>query len=49
MSNREGGRDTVHNIGMDPQLQIMERFGELMSAACSGNLRFPMAVDGRDI
>ena len=49
MSGRGGGRDLVHNIGVEPQLQIMERLGETMSAARSENLRCPMKAYVREI
>ena len=39
----------VFNNGVDPQLRIMERLGDMTAAACSENLRIPLAVDGRDI
>ena len=48
-SGRGGGRDAVFNNGVDPQLRIMERLGEMTAAAHSKNLRCPLAADGREI
>ena len=44
-----GGKNLVHNIGVNPQLQVMERFGEIISAARSEKLFSPMTEDGMDI
>ena len=49
MSNGGGGRYLVHNIGVDPQLRLIERIGELISAAHSEKLCCPMVADGREI
>ena len=49
MSGGGGGWDSVHNIGVDPQLRIMEKFGDITAAAHSENLRFPLVADGREI
>ena len=46
-SGAGGGRDTVFNNGVDPQLLIMERLGDMTAAADSENLRCPLAADGR--
>ena len=35
IGNRGGERDTIYNIGVDPQLLIMERFGVLLMMARS--------------
>ena len=42
-----GGRDTIQNIGVDLQLQVMEIFRQLMTGAHFENLLCPMAVDDR--
>ena len=42
-----GGRDAVFNHRVDPQLQIMERLGDMKTAARSENLCTPLAADGR--
>ena len=44
-----GGRDTIFNYGIDPQLWIMERLGDMTGAARSENLRIPLEADGREI
>ena len=49
MSGGGGGWDSVHNIGVDPQLRIMEKLGEITAAARSDNIRFPLVEYGRDI
>ena len=49
MSCGGGGRDSVHNIGVEPQLWIMERLGEMTSAVRSDNLRCFMEADGGEI
>ena len=49
IGRRVGGRDTIHNIGVDPQLQVMERFGDLMMAARSENIRCLISGDGKEI
>ena len=46
-SGRGGGRNTVLNHGVDPQLWIMKRLGDMTAAASSENLRIPLAADGR--
>ena len=38
----------IHNIVVYPQLQVMETFGELMTAALSEKLHCPMAANGRE-
>ena len=35
MIGGRGGRESVHNTGLDPQLQIMERLGEITSSTHS--------------
>ena len=42
-----GGREMVQNIVVDPQLLIMVIFGDLVTSACSYNLRCPTALYGR--
>ena len=42
MGSEGGGRDLVQKIRVEPQLQIMERLGYIMSAASSKNLGFPL-------
>ena len=42
-----GGRDTIQDIRVDPQMQVIEIFRELMTLVPLENLHFPMAVDGR--
>ena len=37
MSGGGGGWDSVHNIGVDPQLRIMEKLGDIMAAAHSNS------------
>ena len=49
MIGRGGGRETVQNIGVGPQLQVMERFGELMSAERLENLCYPKTAYVRKI
>ena len=44
-----GGRYTVFNHGVDPQMRIMERLGYMMGAARLENLRIPLAADGGEI
>ena len=44
-----GGRDAVFNHGVEMQLGIMERLGDMTGAARSENLRIPLATDGREI
>ena len=45
-----GGRcNTIFNHGIDLQLQIMERLGDMTGASRSEKLRIPLAEDGRDI
>ena len=44
-----GGRDAVFNHGVDLQLRIMERLGDMTGVARSENLRTPLAADGREI
>ena len=48
-SGRRGGRDAVFNHGIDPQMRIMERLGDMTGAARSENLLIPLAADGREI
>ena len=43
------GIDPVQNSGVDPQLRVMNIFGDFLTAACQDNLRFPLEEDGRDI
>ena len=49
MSDRGGGEDSVHNIRVYPKLRVMEKLGEITSAANSENLCCPLVADGRDI
>ena len=44
-----GGRDAIFNHGIDLQLRIMERLGDMTGMALSENLRIPLAADGREI
>ena len=44
-----GGQDSIHNIGVDPQLWIMEKLGDITAAARSEKLIFPFSEDGMDI
>ena len=44
-----GGRDALFDHGVDPQLRIMERIGDMTGAARSENIRIPLAEDGREI
>ena len=44
-----GGRDSVFNHGLDPQVRIMERLGDMTAAARSENLHIPLTADGREI
>ena len=44
-----GRRDAIFNHGIKPQLQIMDRLGDMTGAAFSENLRIPLAADGREI
>ena len=44
-----GGRDTIFNHGIDPQLRIMERLGEMTGAAHLEKLLTPLAADCREI
>ena len=48
-SSGGGGCDTVFKHKINPQLQIMERLGDMTVAACSENLRIPLAADVREI
>ena len=48
-SGEGGGRNAIFNHGIDPQLRIMERLGDMKGAVRSKNLRIPLAADGRDI
>ena len=43
------GFDKIFNHGIDPQLRIMERMGDMIGAEHSKNLRIPLAGDGREI
>ena len=43
------GRDTVQNSRVDPQLQVIERFGELITAYCQENLCCHLEEDSREI
>ena len=49
MSDEGGGRDLEHKIEVDPQLQFMDKLGEMMSASRSKKLCCPMAADVREI
>ena len=42
-----GGREAVFNHGVDPQMRIMDRLGDMTGAARSENLHIPLATDGR--
>ena len=42
-SGRGGGRDAIVNHGIDPQLRIMEKLGDMTGAARSKNLHIPLA------
>ena len=44
-----GVRDAVFNHGVDSQLRIMERLGDMTGAARLENLRIPLLADGREI
>ena len=44
-----GGRNAIFNHGIDLQLRIMERLGNMTGAACLENLRIPLAADVREI
>ena len=46
---REDRRDAIFNHGIDPQMRIMERLGDMTVVARSENLLIPLAVDGREI
>ena len=46
---RGGGRDAVFNHGVDPQLRIMERLGDMTGETRLEKLCIPLAADGRDI
>ena len=48
-SGRGGGRYTVFNHGVDPQMRIMEKLGYMTGAARLENLRIPLAADGGEI
>ena len=48
-SCRGCGKYAVFNHGVDPQLRIMERLGDMRAAALLENLRFSLAADDRDI
>ena len=37
MSGGGGGQESIHNIGVDPQLRIMEKLGDIMAAAHSNS------------
>ena len=39
----------MFNHGIDPQMRIMERLGDMTGAARSENLLIPLAADGREI
>ena len=49
LSGVGGGRDAFFNKGVDPQLQIMEILGEMMTAARSEILSTPLAAYGGEI
>ena len=49
LSGGGGGCDAIFNHGIDPQLRIMERLGDMTGAARSENLRITLAVDVREI
>ena len=42
-----GGRNTIFNHGIDLQLRIMERLGDMTRGTRSENFRIPLAADGR--
>ena len=44
-----GGIDTVFNHGVDLQLRIMERLGDMTGAVLLEKIRIPLAADGREI
>ena len=44
-----GGCGAIFNHRIDPQLQIMDRMGDMTVVARSENLRIPLAADGREI
>ena len=44
-----GGRDAIFNHGINPQLRIMERLGDMKGTARSENLHTPLAKDVREI
>ena len=44
-----GGCDAIFNHGIDLQLRIMERIGDMTGEARSENLCIPLAEDGREI
>ena len=48
-SGRGGGRNAIFNHGIDPQLRIMERLGDMTGEALLENLRIFLAADGREI
>ena len=48
-SGRGGGRYAVFNHGLDLQLRIMERLGDMTATARSENLCIPLEADGREI
>ena len=47
ISGGGGGQDSLHNIRVDTQLQVIDKLGEIPAATRSENLRFPLATDGR--
>ena len=49
LSGGVGGQDSIHNIGVDPQLRIMEKLGDITAAARSEKLLFPLCEDGMEI
>ena len=44
-----GGRDTLFNHGVDLQLWIMERLGDMTVAVRLENLHIPLTADGGEI
>ena len=42
-------RDSLQNIGFDPQLRVVDIFGDFLDADYQYNLRCPLSVDGRDV
>ena len=48
-SGRGGGRDSVFNHKVYPQMWIMKRLGYMTGVAYLENLRIPLAADGRKI